>query len=277
MEYCDLHTHSVFSDGTDTPEQILDRAVALELKAVALTDHDSVDGLPDFLAAAKEKPIEAIPGTEFAVVYEGTELHLLGLYIPTAAFAEIAALMRQVQKRREDRVHSLVDSLNRAGYALDFERLKQHASGQLTRAHVAMAIEEKGYMRAEDAFCTLLKPGNGHYLSPERLGFQQVLELILDCGAVPVLAHPFLNMTVDQLTAFLPQAKRMGLMAMECIYSGYDEQTTGSAFAMAEAFGLLPSGGSDYHGEIRQEAKLGNGDRKIPYAYADAFKYCKRE
>jgi len=184
MEYCDLHTHSVFSDGTDTPDQILEHAVTLGLKAVALTDHDSVDGLPEFLAAAKEKPIEAVPGAEFAVVYEGMELHLLGLYIPATAFDEIAVLMRQVQKRREDRVHSLVDSLNRAGYALDFDRLKQQASGQLTRAHVALAIEEKGYMRAEDAFRTLLKPGNGHYLSPERLGFQQVLELILDCGAV---------------------------------------------------------------------------------------------
>jgi len=97
----------------------------------------------------------------------------------------------------------------------------------------------------------------------------------LRCSAV--LVSPFLNMTADQLPAFLPQAKRMGLVAIECIYSGYDEQTTASAFAMADAFGLLPSGGSDYHGEIRQEAKLGNGEQKIPYAYATALKYCKGE
>lgn len=277
MEYCDLHTHSVFSDGTDTPAQILDHAVAMGLKAVALTDHDSVDGLPDFLSAAEGLPVEAVPGAEFAVVYEGTELHLLGLYIPETAFSEIAQLMHLVQKRREDRVHSLVDSLNRAGYVLDFVQLKQSASGQLTRAHVALAIEEKGYMRAEDAFRTLLKPGNGHYQSPERLGFLQVLELIRDCGAVPVLAHPFLNMSAEQLAVFLPQAKRLGLVGMECIYSGFDENMTAAAFAMAEEFGLLPSGGSDYHGGIRQEAKLGNGEQKIPYAFAKTLKHCERE
>lgn len=273
MEYCDLHTHSVFSDGTDTPAQILDHAVAIGLKAVALTDHDSVDGLPDFLSAAQTRSIEAIPGAEFAVVHEGTELHLLGLYIPETAFTEIASLMRQVQQRREDCVHSLVDSLNLAGYTLDFVQLKESASGQLTRAHVALSLEEKGYMTAETAFRTLLKPGNGHYTSPKRLDFLQVLELIRDHGAVPVLAHPFLNMSPEQLTDFLPKAKQMGLVGMECIYSGYDEQTTDTAFAMAECFGLLPSGGSDYHGEIRQEAKLGNGDRKIPYAYAKALKF----
>jgi len=272
MEYCDLHTHSVFSDGTDTPTQIVNSAVAFGLKAVALTDHDSVDGLPEFLAAAQEKPIEAVPGGEFAVVYEGTELHLLGLYIPTTAFAEFAGLMRQVQKRREDCVHSLVDSLNRAGYTLNFGELKHGAKGQLTRAHVALAMEEKGYMSAERAFQTLLKPGNGHYESPKRLGFLQVLELIRDCGAVPVLAHPFLNMSADQLKVFLPQAKKWGLLGMECIYSGYNAETTKIAYAMAESCGLLPSGGSDYHGDIRPEAKLGNGDQRIPYTYAEALR-----
>lgn len=273
---CDLHTHSVFSDGTCTPGQIIDAAVELGLSAVALTDHDSVDGLPDFLSAAAGKPIEAIPGAEFAVTYEGTELHLLGLFLPQAAFAPIAQLMEQVHRRREECVYALVKSLNRAGFVLDFDTLKSNAQGQVTRAHVAVALEEKGYLPAQKAFQTLLKPGAGHYESPQRLPFLQVLELIRSVGAVPVLAHPFLNMSADQLAAFLPMAKAQGLVGMECIYSAYDAQTTAASFALAESTGLLPSGGSDFHGCIRQEAPLGNRPQPIPYRFAQALRNTKK-
>lgn len=268
-QFCDLHTHSVFSDGFCTPEQILDAAVQKGLAAVALTDHDSVDGLPDFLQAAAHKPIDAIAGAEFAVTYEGTELHLLGLFIPQSAFSPIAQLMEQVHRRREQCVYDLVESLNRAGFLLDFQALKHGAQGQVTRAHVAAALEEKGYMTASEAFHTLLKPGAGHYTSPQRLPFMQVLDMLRDMDAVPVLAHPFLNMTVRQLTDFLPLAKQQGLVGMECLYSGYDAQTTAAAFALAEAIGLLPSGGSDFHGAIRPEASLGG--QQVPYRYARAL------
>ena len=268
MAFCDLHTHSVFSDGTCTPAQIIDSAVSLGLKAVALTDHDSVDGLPDFLSAASGKPIEAIAGAEFAVMQEDTELHLLGLFIPTAAFSQISQLMMLVQQRREQCVYDLVASLNRAGFSLSFDRMKAGAQGQVTRAHVALAIEQQGLMDSETAFRTLLKPGAGHYISPQRLPFSEVLSLLLDVGAVPVLAHPFLNMTAGQLADFLPKAKGQGLVGMECIYSGYDEKTTETAFAMTRQFDLLPSGGSDFHGHIRQDAPLGNGRRPIPYDFA---------
>lgn len=271
MEFCDLHTHSVYSDGTCTPAQIVDAAVSLGLKAVALTDHDSVDGLPDFLAAARGKPIEAVPGAEFAVVYGQTELHLLGLYIPQTAFSQIGALTKQVHRCREQCVHDLVDSLNRAGFSLNFEAMKAAAQGQVTRAHVALEIENQGLMDSQTAFRTLLKPGAGHYTSPQRLSFAEVLDLLLQVGAVPVLAHPFLNMSVAQLEDFLPKAKRQGLVGMECLYSAYDEKTTEAAFAMAKQFDLLPSGGSDFHGHIRQDAPLGNADHPIPYAFAQAL------
>ena len=272
MKFCDLHTHSLFSDGTCTPAQIIDRAVAAGLSAVALTDHDSTDGLPAFLAAAEGKPIEAIAGGEFAVEYEGTELHLLGLFIPPAAFDRISALMELVHQRREQCVHDLVDSLNNAGYQLDFDQLKAGAEGQVTRAHVAVAIEKAGHMNAQTAFRTLLKPGAGHYTSPQRLPFLQVLEMLREEGAVPVLAHPFLNMSRQQLEAFLPKAKQWGLIGLECIYSAYDSQTIQDSFALAEKYGLLPSGGSDFHGDIRQEAPLGNGDHPIPYTFAEQLR-----
>ena len=269
--FCDLHTHSVFSDGYSTPAQIIDGAIAAKLAAVALTDHDSIDGLPDFLAAAEGKPIEAIPGAEFAVTYEGTELHLLGLYIPVSAFETVGELTQLVHRRREECVFNLVESLNRSGFRLDFEKIKGGAQGQVTRAHVAAEIQAQGIMGAEQAFATLLKPGAGHYTSPKRLPFEQVLEMLCQIGAVPVLAHPFLNMTAPQLDAFLPEAKKAGLVGMECIYSAYDSKTMEASFAMAQTHGLLPSGGSDYHGSIRADAVLGNGSCPIPYAYAKAL------
>ena len=269
---CDLHTHSVFSDGFCTPTQIVENAVRIGLEAVALTDHDSIDGLPEFLSAAAGKPIEAVAGAEFAVLWEGTELHLLGLFIPQNAFASIGTLMEQVHQRREQCVHDLVESLKRAGFDLDFDMLKQHAQGQVTRAHVAAAIEKMGIMHASTAFQTLLKPGAGHYTSPQRLPFTQVLDMLCDVGAVPVLAHPLLNMTPQQLAQFLPVAKKQGLVGMECIYSAYDAQTTAHAFALAQSCGLLPSGGSDFHGSIRPEASLGNGAHPIPYSFLQALR-----
>ena len=269
---CDLHTHSVFSDGMCTPAQIIDEAIERGLAAVALTDHDSIDGLPEFLAAAKGKPVEAIPGAEFAVTQEGTELHLLGLYIPESAFETVGQLMQQVHRRREECVYKLVESLNRSGFRLDFDKLKQGAKGQLTRAHVAAEIQAQGIMTAQQAFSTLLKPGAGHYTSPGRLPFRQVLELLVEIGAVPVLAHPFLNMTANQLEVFLPEAKKAGLVGIECIYSAYDRETMEASFDLAQSCALLPSGGSDYHGSIRAEAVLGNGSCPIPYAYAKALR-----
>ena len=269
-QFCDLHTHSVFSDGFYTPAQILDAAVAEGLSAVALTDHDSIDGLPDFLQAAAGKPLEAIAGAEFAVTYQGTELHLLGLYIPEEAFSQIGQLMQQVHHRRAQCVFDLVESLNRAGYRLDFGELKANAQGQLTRAHVASALERQGYLSASQAFQTLLKPGAGHYQSPQRLDFLFTLDLIRSVGAVPVLAHPFLNMSRQELAAFLPFARQQGLVGMECLYSAYDDATTADAFTLAESCGLLPSGGSDFHGSIRPEAALGKPP--VPSRFAQALK-----
>ena len=273
-QYCDLHTHSVFSDGTYTPAQTIDKAISLGLSAVALTDHDSIDGLQGFLEAAKGKPIQAVAGIEFAVVHEGTELHLLGLFLPTNAFPQIGDLMQQVQQRREDRVYDLVASLNRAGYTLDFGAIKADAKGQVTRAHVAAAIEQQGYMAATTAFRTLLKPGAGHYTSPQRLPFLPTLELIRSVNAVPVLAHPLLNMSPSELKKFLPQAKKWGLAGMECIYSAYDDQAIANSFALAESCGLQPSGGSDFHGDIRPEAPLGNPRHPIPYEFCQTLESC---
>lgn len=270
-QFCDLHTHSVFSDGTCTPEELLTMAEDLKLSAIALCDHNTVDGLPVFLEAARHHKIEAVPGAEFSVDLDGTELHLLGLEIPTAYFSQIADLMDEVIRRKEESNRALIHSLGRAGYSLDYEALKtQTPNGKINRAHIALALTQQGYTASvQEAFSTLLSPAAGHYVAPKRLTVWEMLEVITSIRAIPVLAHPFLNLSPERLREFLPKAARRGLRGMECQYSLYDTETTQTAFRMADAYGLKYSGGSDFHGAVKPNIHLGvgKGNLQIPYQW----------
>ena len=276
MKICDLHTHSIFSDGTYTPGEIIDSALEKGLSAVALCDHNTVDGLPEFLKAAENKDIEAVAGAEFSVNYDGVELHLLGLYLPAESFSPISVLMKEVNSRKEKSNIELIESLNRAGYEIDFETIKNKTpNGKFNRANIAAELTEKGYTSSvKEAFDTLLSPEAGHYKEPERLTVWDMLDFIKSIGGVAVLAHPFLNLNEEKLRAFLPSAKAHGLSGMECYYSLYDEETTKKSLEIAENFSLLCSGGSDFHGTIKPDIKLGEGkgNLKIPYEWAVKIK-----
>ena len=271
---CDLHTHSVFSDGTCTPAELIDEALALGLSAIALTDHNTVDGLPDFLAAAAGKDILAVPGVEFSVDYEGTELHLLGLFIDPIHFPTIRDMMRRYQLLKEQSNLDLVTALNRAGFDLDFDRIRaQSPNGNINRAHIAAALTEKGYTASiKEAFQTLLAKDGGFYHEPPRPTVWEMLDFLTGIRAVPVLAHPFLSLSPEALTEFLSRAK--GLVGMETAYSTYDEETAALAARMAEQFGLLPSGGSDYHGAKKPDIRMGGGrgTLQVPVRWVSALK-----
>lgn len=279
MNVCDLHTHSVFSDGTYTPAQLVEEAVACGLTAIALTDHNTVDGLPDFLAAAEGKPIEAVAGAEFSVDYDGIELHLLALHVPPTAFGRVFDMMEAYNDRKEQSNIELVAALNEAGYALDYAAIKAtNPSGRVNRAHIAAALTAQGYTASvKEAFKTLLGKGCGYYVEPRRITVWETIDFIREIGAVPVLAHPFLNLDEEALTTFLPQAKEQGLVGMECVYSLYDEETTAKSFALADANGLLYSGGSDFHGGNKPHIRLGvgQGNLSIPSAWAEAIANAK--
>ena len=276
MKLCDLHTHSVFSDGTYTPKELLSAAEKLGLSAIALCDHNTVDGLPDFLSAAKESAVEAIPGAEFSVDYQGKELHLLGLFIPEDCFSQISALMEAVMARKMQSNLDLILALNKAGYHIDYKTIKNATPNhKFNRAHIAAELTRKGYTATiKEAFKNLLSPSAGYYKEPERISVWEMLDFLLKIGAVPVLAHPFLSLSEEELLTFLPLAKAQGLVGMECYYSTYDTQTTEISLALAERFGLKPSGGSDFHGSNKPDIQLGIGksDLRIPYHWATALK-----
>ena len=276
--FCDLHTHSVYSDGTFTPAEIIDEAIKIGLSAVALTDHNTVDGLPDFLSAARGKNIEIVPGAEFSVDYNGTELHILGLFISPEHFGKVSELMANVNKRKEESNISLVESLNRAGFALDYEVIKRSTpNGKINRAHIAAAMVDKGYISSvSEGFATVLSKSAGHYKEPKRLTAQEIIDFISSIGAVSVLAHPFLNLNERELVEFLSTTK--GLYGIECYYSEYDEDTVEKSLRIADEFGLVCSGGSDFHGMTKPNIKLGagKGNLRVPFeSFLELKNRCK--
>ncbi len=271
MELCDLHTHTFFSDGTDTPTALVEKAEAMGLGAIALTDHNTVGGLPEFLQAAQGKSIQAVPGIEFSTDYWGTELHILGLWIPSSYYDTITEMMHEQRRQKELSNRALVDRLTKAGYGLDYDRIRATTrDGYVNRAHIAVELTNLGYTpTVQDAFNQLLGVEKGYYVPPVMLSSLEVLAFIREMGAVSVLAHPFLNLQQEGLRAFLRQALPAGLCGMEVLYGMYDDATTELSKQIADQFGLLYSGGSDYHGGNKPHIRLGQGrgNLAIPMAF----------
>lgn len=261
---CDLHVHSTYSDGTDSPERLIHIAEALGLSALALCDHNTADGLADFLRAAENATVTAIPGIEFSTDYMGVELHMLALYIRPEHYEDIQKFLDVPRREKEASNRNLAENLNKAGFALDYERIKAGSAGYVSRAHFAQALTEKGYTASvEEAFATLLRPGGGFYDPPLRWSALDVLSFINRMGAVSVLAHPLFSTDEKTLRRFLTEAVPMGLDAMEVVYATYDEQTAQRAARIAEEYGLLPSGGSDYHGDNKAGIFMGVGEGNL--------------
>jgi predicted metal-dependent phosphoesterase TrpH len=274
--YCDLHTHSIFSDGTDTPVRLIELAAEAGLSAVALCDHNTVAGLPDFVKAAKDSNVGAVPGVEISTDFADKELHILALFVEPQHYTAVTELLEEGDRRKEQSNIDLVAALNAAGYALSYEQIKAKTpQGHINRAHIAAEMLELGYVESvQAAFQTLLSPKHGLYHPPKRINAYDAIRFIKSIGAVAVLAHPFLSMEEGLLRAFLPQAVEAGLDAMEVFYSKYIEETTLLAVKIAEEYGILPSGGSDYHGGNKPDIAIGigRGDLKIPHQWLNGLK-----
>lgn len=266
--YCDLHMHSVFSDGTDTPAQLVTQAEQLGLSAIALTDHNTVAGLPDFLAAGQGSAVKVIPGCEFSTDYNGVELHILGLYIQPERFQVVTDLLEKAQKDKEESNRNLVRALNEAGYVIDYEKVNARSQGSVNRAHIAAELMEAGYISSiQEAFQSLLTKKRGFYKPPQRIDTYDCIRFIKSIAAKAVLAHPFLNLKEEAaLRDFLPGAVAAGMDGMEVAYSKFSPEQTALAEKIAGEFGLLFSGGSDYHGTNKPDIAMGvgRGNLRIP-------------
>ncbi len=277
----DLHTHSTYSDGTLTPAQLIALAQELHLEAIALCDHNTVAGMPEFLAAAEESGVEAIPGIEFSTDYGETELHILALFVEPAHYAAVTAKVKEMLVRKEASNLALIGSLGRAGISLDYAAIKAATpNGQVNRAVIAAEMVRLGYCTSvKEAFRLWLSAKHGHFQPPKRLDACETIRFIRSIGAVSVLAHPFLNLEEKSLREFLAQAVGCGLEGMETEYSTFSQQQRTLARQIAAEFGLLMSGGSDFHGENKPDIQLGTGrgDLRVPKELLEQLRSRKAE
>lgn len=269
--YCDLHTHSVFSDGTYTPAQIVAEAKALGLAAVALTDHNTMDGIPEFMEAAAAQGVEAVAGVELSTDHDGTEYHLLGLYLAPEHYPAITRLMKEYQVLKEINNVDTLERLNEAGYQVSYNELRKiYPNGNINRAHIATVMMEKGYVATvSQAFETVLREGGGIYVPPERLKLMEAIDFFKRLGVVSVLAHPLQDTDEATLRGFLPQAVERGLVGIEVLHSSYSPEQRQLAALLAREYGLKPCGGSDFHGQTKPNIRLGSGkgDLCVPLAF----------
>ena len=265
--YCDLHTHSYYSDGTYSPAEILQEAERIGLSAVALCDHNTVDGIPAFLQAGETSPVFAIPGVELSTAWQGKELHILGLFLPKDSFPALQAYTEDYLARKEAGIREMIRRLNEDGYLLDYAALQEATpKGRLNRAHVAAALAEKGYVPSiKAAFDTLLREDGEYYVSTNRPDALEGIAFLKSLSALPVLAHPFLDLSREELTQFLPLATTAGLVGMEVLHPSHVGETAEIARALAAEHRLLPSGGSDFHGARKPDIPLGK--ECVPHSY----------
>lgn len=256
--YCDLHTHSVFSDGDRTPEEILLEAREKQL-VVALTDHNTVSGLPSFMEAAARLGVDAVPGVEFSTDYQGREVHVVALFVGPEHYAAIREFVAEGDRQKVESNKSLVEKLREAGYDLSYgEIVAGTPDGRVNRANIGSELVKKGYFSTvKEAFSTVLGEKHGFYVPPKRPAAEDTVAFIAGLGALPVLAHPYLSLSRDAVEQLLTRSVPRGLVAMETEYPSYDEETTAFARAAARRHGLLISGGSDFHGAVKPNNPLG--------------------
>ncbi len=273
---CDLHTHSNFSDGTDTPTQLVKRAKALGIKALALTDHNTPDGLKEFMEAGKQNDLITVPGCEFSTEFEGKEVHVVGLFFKEKYWAEINDFVELMHLAKRNSNVTMIENLQKLGYDVTFEEAMALTDGSdFNRAHVARLLMNKGYVASVgEAFDNLLKAGNGIYTPAKKITSIAAIRFIRAFGAVSVIAHPLLNLTYKEMLRFLPQAKEAGLDAIETCYTEFDEEMTSMAKLVAEKFELLESGGSDFHGENKPGIALGTGrgNLYVPFEFYEKLR-----
>ncbi|MBR7117619.1 MAG: PHP domain-containing protein [Clostridia bacterium] len=268
---CDLHAHTHFSDGSLSPTELVKLAESVGLGAIALTDHNSIAGVPELLIAAREEGIHAIPGIEFSTDFRGTELHVIALGVTEDMYERINALVDGVREEKRLAMDKLISDLIAAGYKIEPERIYSGVKGIVNRAHVATELVRCGYATdRSDAFERILYSGGPFYKEPKYTDTVECISFIKSLGAVSVLAHPFLNIDEATLRELL-DLTRGSLDAIEVIYSEYDDETTELSRKIADEYGLLYSGGSDFHGKNKPDIGLGcgKGNLRIPLSFAE--------
>lgn len=261
----DLHIHSTFSDGSCTPAKLVEMADEQNLEAIALTDHDSVEGIPEFLSAHPECGVKRIAGVELSAEFSPGTMHILGYCIDPHS-EPLLSKLNWIKSRRSSRNGEIVEKLNAIGLPLTWDEVAEYAGSDIVgRPHFAQAMIARGYCRdKQDAFDRYLAKGKKAYIDRKRLSPQSCISLIRSAGGVAVLAHPVtLKLSHSKLLRTVGELCEMGLGGIECYYSQYSHADTAKMKSIADKFSLIMTGGSDFHGEGSPAIKLGRGFGKL--------------
>ena len=271
----DLHIHSTASDGSFTPAEILEHAQKLNLAAIAITDHDSIDGSREALQSGIPPSLNFLTGVEISAAHPPFfpgpgSFHILG-YSINLDNRELNQALSRLQDARRNRNPAILRRLNELGFQITLEEVNQEVGeGQLGRPHIAYAMVKKGFVASiDEAFDKYLGTNGPAYVDKYRIECEQAINIIRAAGGIPVLAHPaLLNIENNQkLDALLQNLMKLGLAGIEVYYPGHSLQQIQEYSELAEKQGLLMTGGTDFHGTITPQIKMGSGKGSlfIPY------------
>ena len=275
-QYIDLHVHSTASDGTLTPTELVQKAKQLCLAAIAITDHDSVSGIPEALKAGTLAGIEVVPGIELSTEYAGTEVHVVGLFIDP----ENPALNEQLRifvDNRDNRNLKIIEKLQEAGFSITAEELdRRNPDSVIARPHIARYLVDTGQVKdVKTVFHKYIGDGCPCFVDRFKITPMRAVELIHEAGGTAILAHPCLyDMDRKTLVGMIEEMLQSGLDGIEAVYScnqGSDEKDYRE---LARKYHLLLSGGSDFHGSNKPHIHLGTGrgNLKVPLEFLEQIK-----
>jgi hypothetical protein len=272
MKFADLHLHTLFSDSTYTPEELVKETKKAGLSCIALTDHDTAAGIEPTQEAARGKDIELLPGVELTSEYDGLEIHILG-YLINYRDKELIERLDFLKKNRVERAYKILDKLKNIGMELNPEEVFAIAKlGTVGRLHIARAMLKKGFVGSiSEAFYKYIGDKCPAYICGFKLSPSEAIKLIREADGIPVLAHPY-SMNRNEL---IPEFVAEGLMGLEVYYPEHTQSMVNFYLNLAQKYNLLVTGGSDCHGSAKPEVKIGSV--KLPYDLVEKLKLAKEK
>ena len=257
----DLHTHSTHSDGTYSPEELINLAKKIGLKGLALTDHDTISGLKEAFEYANQVNLPFLCGIEISIKYEKNgHFHLLGYFL-SPEIPELDSVLQKLKEARKNRNKKLIEKLQNIGIDITYEELLNLGKGEIGRPHIAnLLVKKKVVKNVQEAFDKYLKKGAIAYVPKALLTPEEGIAIITKAKGIPVLAHPIsLALPEEELFDYLKYLKDLGLKGVEAYYSEHTREFTNFLLDCAKKLNLCVTGGSDFHGENKPDIKLGTG------------------
>lgn len=267
----DLHTHTLYSDGSVSPEELVVMAVGAGARAIAITDHDTVDGLAEGRTTAERLGVEFISGIEISAEHGPGTMHILGYYIDSES-SLLQSKLVELKRARKERNPEIAKRLQSLGFDIDYDEVVKEAGGEgVGRPHFARLMVEKGYAQSiQDAFTRFLAKGAAAFVDKRRLTPADSINLIHSAGGVAVLAHPYQlkPLSLEGQDVLIGELAALGLDGVEAIYSRHSPEQRDAYSTMAARHGLLVTGGSDFHGSYKPDINIvsGLGDLRVPYS-----------